>query len=123
MKRVLFVSALTLILVAAMWGSAVSSGMPFGWRDPAGGGDDQPWGGEQQNDQLLPDRDPLESPRGYLPIITPAETLLNRLGIIRWFVADRDVSRVSPSSSSNIRQNDNTELQQPISGATSSKGN
>lgn len=123
MKRVLFVSALTLMLVAALWGSAVSKGMPYGWRDPAGGGDDHPWGGEQQNDQLLPDRDPLSGAGGYLPTIIPAEILLRRLGIVRWFVADGDVSRLVPVTSDIIRQDDNQELQQPITGTTTSKGN
>lgn len=53
MKQVLFVLAVMLMLVAMLAGPAGALKHPYSFQSP-GGGDDQPWGGEQDNDDWYP---------------------------------------------------------------------
>jgi hypothetical protein len=60
MKQVLSVLAIVLILVAMLAAPASALKNPFDYRNP-GGGDDQPWGGEQHNDDWGPGDNPTSS--------------------------------------------------------------
>ena len=55
MKRSILVVVLSLVLVVAFCGNAVTESAPDGWMNPRyDDGDDHTWGGEQENDDGTP---------------------------------------------------------------------
>lgn len=120
MKRVFFVSAMALILVVSLWGSAFSRDHPTGWEDPAGGGDDHPWGGEQRYEEPSTDFSRTFSPGGYLPpALVPIDFVMDQLGVYRWFISSGIISTDDPKSRLNresTSDNSNQESRRSASG-------